>query len=350
MMVLPFTAHLGFNMIIQRHHNKARRTLHYLQHVTAYAQPPSRLSPHHHRTLSSAPFYGNALPPSSRYFSPRDLHSIDPKLHRPKGDGHRNPHHYIPSLSPLQRLATLIHSSVTALNDPTRADAVAAVGEVSGSFALSKIMQQMKNDPVGRRILKERPLVNETVADQAFALLELERNNLHGATGQSHSNKSNDDTTAIEEPKSFGAAYAKFLKSHGYHPNERDPIRFITDPDLAYVMTRYRQSHDYWHALTGLPPTVLGELALKWLELFQTGMPLAALSATGGALGVSGLSTTEREILWDVYFPWAARVGGRRMREGSLMCVYYEEEFETGLEELRDRLGIEAAPVVDLTQ
>mmetsp|Transcript_17318 Transcript_17318/g.36603 ORF Transcript_17318/g.36603 Transcript_17318/m.36603 type:complete len:338 (+) Transcript_17318:65-1078(+) len=336
-------------MILPRPHNEVTRTLQCLQHITSKFHPALfRQSPNYHRTLSSSPFYGNPLPPSSRYLSPRDRHSKDQNLHQKQGDNHRNPQHCIPSLSPLQRIATLIHSSVTALNDPTRADAVAAVGEVTGSFALSKIMRQMENDPVGRRILKERPLVNETVADRAFALLESERNNLQSAMVETHSNISNKDNTLIDEPKSFGAAYAKFLKSHGYHPNERDPIRFITDPDLAYVMTRYRQSHDYWHALTGLPPTVLGELALKWLELFQTGMPLAALSATGGAFGVSGLSATEKEILWEVYFPWAARVGGRRMKEGSLMCVYYEEEFETGLEELRDRLGIEAAPVVDL--
>jgi ubiquinone biosynthesis protein COQ4 len=95
--------------------------------------------------------------------------------------------------------------------------------------------------------------------------------------------------------------------------------------------------------LTGLPPTVLGELALKWLELMQTGLPLAALSATGGSLR---LSSEERDVLWNVYFPWAIRVGGN-MKENGLMCVYYEEEMETELSVLRERIGVESAPIVN---
>ena len=146
----------------------------------------------------------------------------------------------------------------------------------------------------------------------------------------------------------FGAAYATFLQAHKFDPNERSAVRFIPDAKLSYVMTRYRQCHDYFHVLTGLPPTVLGELGLKWLELMQTGLPLAALSATGGALPIqSGLTSKEREILWEVYLPWAVRVGGN-MREHALMCVYYEEELETDLKDLRERLGIEVAPIVEL--
>jgi ubiquinone biosynthesis protein COQ4 len=142
----------------------------------------------------------------------------------------------------------------------------------------------------------------------------------------------------------FGVAYAKFLQLHEFDPNERSSVRFISDPDLSYVMTRYRQCHDYWHVLTGLPPTVLGELALKWVELLQTGLPLAALSATAGA---STLNDREREVLWNVYLPWAVRVGGN-MKPHTLMCVYYEEEFETDLNVLRERVGIELAPRMEV--
>ena len=82
------------------------------------------------------------------------------------------------------------------------------------------------------------------------------------------------------------------------------------------------------------------------VRIIQTGLPLAALSATGGALGLtSGLSKLEREILLTVYLPWAIRVGGN-MKPYSLMCVYYEEELETDLCTLRERMGIEVAPVV----
>jgi ubiquinone biosynthesis protein COQ4 len=47
-----------------------------------------------------------------------------------------------------------------------------------------------------------------------------------------------------------------------------------------------------------------------------------------------------------VYYPWAVRVG-REMNGGGLMCVYYEEEMETELNVLRERIGVEPAPVVE---
>jgi len=289
--------------------------------------------------LSTSSFYGSPLPPSTRYSVPDSRDSSSSHYdNRHRNQAHqREQQHYIPTLTPLQRLGTLLHSSLTALSDPTRADAVAAVGEVTGSYALSKILVAMEKDDVGRRILVERPLVDDRVATRAVELLEQHKDT------QCHN-------PLIRQPSiTFGAAYATFLQTHDFHPNERAKIRFLSDPNLSYVMTRYRQNHDYWHVLTGLPPTVLGELALKWLELIQTGLPLAALSATGGAVGVTSnmLSSKEREVLWELYFPWAMRVGNG-MRENALMCTYYEEELETDLGLLRKRMGIEEAPSVDL--
>ena len=288
-------------------------------------------------TTSSSPFYGTPRPPSSRYVAPPDDAGGSSSTDLEQGDRH------LPPLSPLQRLATLVHSSLTALNDPTRADAVAAVGEVTGSYALSRMRAGMEANEVGRRILTERPLVDEKVAERAFELLQLHTDE----TSPSNVNFHNPINGGRERGMTFGAAYATFLQTHEFDPNERSAVRFISDPDLSYVMTRYRQCHDYWHVLTGLPPTVLGELALKWLELMQTGLPLAALSATGGALAATGLGAREREVLWEVYLPWAVRVGGT-MREHSLMCTYYEEELETELGALRERMGVEAAPIVEL--
>ena len=217
------------------------------------------------------------------------------------------------------------------MRDPTRHDAVAAVGEVTGSYALSRMLAGMERDVVGRRVLRDRPIVDGTTAASASAAALL------GST-----------TT-------FGGAYAAFLAEHAFDPEHRAAVRYVSDPDLAYVMTRYRQCHDYWHVLTGLPPTVLGELGLKLLELMQTRLPLAALSvmsssasiAGGGGDGGPRMSEREREVLWGTYLPWAVRTNGN-MREYALMCVYYEEEFGTDLIALRDRMGIEIAPIVEL--
>lgn len=216
-------------------------------------------------------------------------------------------------LTPLERVGVAVHSATTALADPTRADAVAALGEVTGHVALQSMQRRMQSDPVGRRILQDRPLVDN-------ASIDIE----HLSTTLS--------------PNTFGHQYVTFMKGHGFDPDGRAAIKYISDQELAYIMLRYRQCHDFWHTLTGLPPTVLGELALKWLEVIQTGLPVAALSATVGSLR---LSVQERRILNEVYLPWAVRVG---QNAEYLLNVYYEEEFEADIDELRARLRIEKVP------
>jgi ubiquinone biosynthesis protein COQ4 len=87
----------------------------------------------------------------------------------------------------------------------------------------------------------------------------------------------------------------------------------------------------------------LGELGLKYLELFQTGLPIAALSSTIGSLR---LESDERHFLLNQYLPWALETSQKS--PCFLMNVYYEEEFDTPLAELRDRLNLTPAPQVDL--
>mmetsp|Transcript_21052 Transcript_21052/g.32123 ORF Transcript_21052/g.32123 Transcript_21052/m.32123 type:complete len:286 (+) Transcript_21052:354-1211(+) len=216
---------------------------------------------------------------------------------------------------PLKRLVVAATSAVTALVNPERADAVAALGEVTGTISLQQMYDRMMQDSIGQTILRDKPKV-----DGASINLDV----LLETSGSG----------------SFGEAYAKFMMQHGFDPEERSAVRYIADPELAYVMLRYRQSHDFWHVLCDLPPTVLGELALKWVELVQTGLPVAALSATFGPLQ---LSANDRDVLRTIYLPWALRVG---QRAPFLMNVYYEELFQENLDDLRERLMIEPAPKI----
>eukprot|EP00980_Cylindrotheca_fusiformis_P018502 scaffold6124_cov122-Cylindrotheca_fusiformis.AAC.21 len=253
-----------------------------------------KIQPHHLYSTSEEAFYGAPRPP--------------------KNNQERLPH---------QKLALAIHHATTAFSDPTRADAVAALGELTGQVSLERIHQKMLADPTGRRILEDRPVVSKATIPYKQLMENI--------------------PVDPEAPLTFGQAYGKFLRSHGFDPDERDPVKYIEDETLAYIMLRYRQNHDFWHALTGLPPTVLGELGLKYLELFQTGLPIAALSSTIGAFR---LDTSARRILNNQYLPWALETSQKSTC--FLMNVYYEEEFETPLAELRDRLNLDPAPQVDI--
>ena len=43
----------------------------------------------------------------------------------------------------------------------------------------------------------------------------------------------------------------------------------MDDEELAYVLTRMREVHDFWHVLFGCDTDVLSELAVKGLEFVQ---------------------------------------------------------------------------------
>lgn len=111
-------------------------------------------------------------------------------------------------------------------------------------------------------------------------------------------------------------------------------MRYVDSEELAYVMQRYRETHDFAHTLTGLGVTVESELVLKWFEWTQTGLPMTALSSL---LGPLRLTSAERLRLFSHSVPWAVKCA-----RGSkfFMCVYFEELFEKPLTEVRRDLGI----------
>ena len=233
------------------------------------------------------------------------------------------------------RVAALLRESATALRDPTRDDAVAAVGELTSRHALHHLHTVLQASSSGRDILHHRPLVSKAT----IPYQDLMQQATTITTGSDASNLT------------FGQAYGQFLRTHGFDPDHRSPLRYITNNDdenaSAYILLRYRQSHDFYHVLTGLPPTVVGELALKWLEWFQTHLPLTALAgAVGSVLTTApyGLTLAERHWLYTVYLPWAYRIGHEQMPFGTLLTTYYEREWDTPLMELQHRMGLEFAP------
>jgi ubiquinone biosynthesis protein COQ4 len=163
----------------------------------------------------------------------------------------------------------------------------------------------------GRRILRERPRITSTSLDLPY-LRSLPKNTL-------------------------GAAYVAWLDREKVSPDTRTSVRYIDDEECAYVMQRYRESHDFYHALTGLPTYREGEVALKAFEFANTGLPMTGLAS----LSVFTLKGKERERFWDVYGPWAVRNG---LQGEDVINIYWEEEMESDVEELRTRLGIEKPP------
>lgn len=169
----------------------------------------------------------------------------------------------------------------------------------------------MLSDPTGRRILRDRPRMNSSTLSVSYL-------------------------KSLPED-SVGHAYADWLEREGVSPDDRAPVRHIDDPECAYVMQRYRECHDFFHALTGLPTFREGEVALKAFEFANTVLPMTALSLAS----ITTLSKPQRARFWNVYGPWAVSNG---LRAKEVINVYWEERFEESAADLRAELGIEQPP------
>jgi ubiquinone biosynthesis protein COQ4 len=87
--------------------------------------------------------------------------------------------------------------------------------------------------------------------------------------------------------------------------------------------------------------TVAEELAVKWFELIQLGLPSTALAAFFGPLNLLFIqrNLSEMNRLTRIYLPHVLQQASSC---GFFMNIYYERHFETDVEELRYRLGIKA--------
>jgi ubiquinone biosynthesis protein COQ4 len=194
----------------------------------------------------------------------------------------------------------------------TRIDLIASFGEATAQpYFIDKLRNRMLLNPTGRRILRDRPRLTSTTLDIP-RLRKLPKNTV-------------------------GYTYAAWLDREGVSPDTRAPVKYIDDEECAYVMQRYRECHDFYHALVGLPVFREGEVALKAFEFANTGLPMTGLAV----FSAFTLKKGEWRRFWDVYGPWATRNGAQ---SDDVINIYWEEELESDIDELRTRLGIEKPP------
>ncbi|KID95250.1 ubiquinone biosynthesis protein coq-4, partial [Metarhizium majus ARSEF 297] len=215
-------------------------------------------------------------------------------------------------LTKLERLGMAIGSSAMALINPYRADLIAQVGESTATpYFIYRLRDAMLADPTGRRILRLRPRITSKTLSMSY-LRSLPENTV-------------------------GRNYVGWLDREGVSPDTRSETRYIDDEECAYVMQRYRECHDFYHSITGLPIVREGEVALKAFEWANTLLPMPGLSMFAAAT----MKPQERQRFWDIYLPWALRNGSRSKE---VINVFWEEQLERDVEELRGELGIEQPP------
>lgn len=60
--------------------------------------------------------------------------------------------------------------------------------------------------------------------------------------------------------KYFSYNYYLFVIFQKVTPDSRGSVQFIDDVQLAYVMQRYREVHDLFHTVLGMPTNMLGTI------------------------------------------------------------------------------------------
>lgn len=78
-------------------------------------------------------------------------------------------------------------------------------------------------------------------------------------------------------------------------------------------------------------------MALKAFEFANTLIPMTGLST----LSVFTMKPLERQRFYQTYLPWAVKNG---LRAKDVINVYWEEQLERDVDELRAELGIEKPP------
>jgi ubiquinone biosynthesis protein COQ4 len=211
-----------------------------------------------------------------------------------------------------RRAGKFVLSCIISNSRLTCPDLIASFGEATAQpYFIDKLRNRMLLNPTGRRILRDRPRLTSTSLDIP-RLRKLPQNTL-------------------------GYVYAEWLDREGVSPDTRSSVQYIDNEECAYVMQRYRECHDFYHALVGLPVFREGEVALKAFEFANTGLPMTGLAV----FSAFTLKKAEWRRFWEIYGPWATRNGAQ---SDDVINIYWEEELETDIDVLRTRLGIEKPP------
>jgi ubiquinone biosynthesis protein COQ4 len=204
-----------------------------------------------------------------------------------------------------------------ALADSTRTEDLIIVEQVTSRQAILRAAERMRRTPAGRRMLDERPQIVPAQVDYA--------------------------TLRRLPADTLGGAYVRHLDRNGLGPDLfARPNRFVPHPDADYLLKRYRQSHDVWHALTGLGVAPHQEVLIHAFTAAQLHLPYSWLIVSLG-----GIKHLIGEGRWQDLVFGLARAYRAGERAAWLLDVRWEDMWETPIADLRQRFRIDVLAGTD---
>jgi ubiquinone biosynthesis protein COQ4 len=206
--------------------------------------------------------------------------------------------------------ARIAQAIVRTMRDSTQTQEIHRVEEITGRPKFRHLLAEFQASPEGQRILAERPELSSQQVDYA-ALRELPATTL-------------------------GGAYVQHLDRNGLSGDyQAAPTRYIDDPDMAYLMRRYRQTHDVWHALLGVGVTGHEEVIIHWFAFGQLRLPVSAMIMVLG-----GLKHLVFERRWGALRHSAMEAYRAGRDAAPLLAVIWEDRWTDDLDDVRADVGI----------
>lgn len=201
---------------------------------------------------------------------------------------------------------------VRVLGDSTKTHEIHRVEEITGRPRYRRLLLEMAATPEGQRLMAERPELSSDHVDYGY-LRTLPESTL-------------------------GGAYVHHLDTHGLSADyQAAATRHVDDPDMAYLMRRFRQTHDVWHALLGMGVEGHEEVLIHWFTFGQLRLPVSALIMVFGTMKHLVL-----ERRWGA-LSHSLSEAYRNGREASpLMFAYWEDLWERPLAEVRAEYNVRA--------
>jgi ubiquinone biosynthesis protein COQ4 len=168
----------------------------------------------------------------------------------------------------------------------------------------------MRASPEGQRLLAERPELSSEQVDY--------------------------DALRRLPPSTLGGAYVRHLDNNKITADyQAAKTRHVDDPEMAYLMRRFRQTHDVWHALLGIGITGHEEVIIHWFSFGQLRLPVSAMIMLFGTMKHLVLERrwgALRHSMLEAY---------RAGRDAApLLAVYWEDYWEDSPDTVRAAYGV----------
>ncbi len=199
---------------------------------------------------------------------------------------------------------------VRVIGDSTKTHEIHRVEEITGRPRYRALLRELQETDEGRRIMRERPELSSDHVDYDYL-----------RTLAAHT---------------LGGAYVRHLDRNGLSADyQAAATRHVSDPDMAYLMRRFRQTHDVWHALLGIGVTGHEEVLTHWFSFGQLRLPVSALIMVFGTLKHM---VVERR--WGVLRHSLLEAYRDGRDASSLISVIWEDQWEVPLAHVREAYNV----------